>query len=455
MPARALALPTPKIVTTAQKVVQLYHGPGKQPAPLELDALHARFLAAAQQDNWSGITGSDWKKVPWILWYGNSFLADQEAFMKQLHSVLVVSGNVRMWKRMIHIYLLNYGRHKERAATEQRIAEWIQQAFTQPALKDSLKVWQERDQTIGIFKDTSWLKEAALRYLSHYEAKPKPYWKAYGLAGELEAGGYSTALGRAILKQIRTRLIEKPELVESAWSYVMKDDSTPRFQLLRKELIETLLEPWGDVRPPDAVRKSILDRLLFAFKDPRFRTNTSGGWAGVSDAAMHVLRRWLAGVTIEQFFTIIDEIGKEEHWDYRRAFWKAYIRHQAVDDARVALGKEGYALARKILERDATAAAELTNANRASCVLLMRIGDLVIAEFNHNGKCRFWKSNHKGAPALTQEEYSDGMLRVEPPVCNEAFSHTGSPNYNWQRKFRDFINKHTGCHISDKDFRVR
>jgi hypothetical protein len=120
------------------------------------------------------------------------------------------------------------------------------------------------------------------------------------------------------------------------------------------------------------------------------------------------------------------------------------------------LGKQGYALARRILEKDATAAAQLTNSTSpASCVLLMRIGDLVIAEFNHNGKCRFWKASHKNAPTLIHEEYSDPTLRVEAPACNEAFSHGGSPNYTWQRKFRDFIDKHTGCHIRDNDFRVR
>jgi uncharacterized protein YbcV (DUF1398 family) len=299
MPTRMMALPSPKMVATAQKVVQLHHGPGKQPTPVELDTLHAHFLAASQQNKWDEITGSDWKKVAWILWHSSPCLADQEPFMKQLHATLIASSNVRMWKRIIHVYLRDYGKH---AAVEKRMAEWVQEAFTQSALKDALKAWHERDQTIGLFKDASWLKEAALRYLSHYETKPKQYWKEYGLTGELEAGGYSTALGRAILKQIRSQLTKKPELVESAWDYVMKDEANPRFQTLRKELIETLLEPWGDERPSDAVRKNILNRLLIAFKDPRFRNQAGSGWAGVSDSAMHVLRRWLAGVTIEQFF---------------------------------------------------------------------------------------------------------------------------------------------------------
>lgn len=127
-----------------------------------------------------------------------------------------------------------------------------------------------------------------------------------------------------------------------------------------------------------------------------------------------------------------------------------------MDDARVVLGRQGHALAKRILEKDATAAAQLMGATSpASCVLLMRIGDLVIAEFNHNGKCRFWKASHKNAPALIHEEYLDSVLRVDSPACNEAFVHGGSLNYTWQRKFRDFINKHTSCHIRDSDFMVR
>ncbi len=453
MPYRGRTIPPPRIVATAEKITQLYHGSAKQPAKLELDALYKRFLQASQQNKWDDITKSEWKKAPWLLWYASPFLVDQSSFMEKFHSALMASSNGRVWKRVIHVYLMHYGKHKENPIGEQQLAKWLQEACNAAALKDHLIFWRERNNSIGMFNDTSWLKTAAQKYLTDYNTNPQAYWKDFGLSGELETSGYSTAVGHLILRQIRTMLVQKPSLLNSAWHYVMKDEKTVRFPLLRKELIETLLEPWADVSSPADVRKALLGKLLTAFQDPRFRT-AAGHWAGVSDTAKLVLRKWLAGVTIEQFFKIIDDIGQEEHWNYRRAFWKSYIDSQAVDDACVALGREGFAIARQTIEKDALAVSMLNEASPASCVLLIRIGDLVIAEFNHNGKCRFWRATHQNAPTLHADQYNDSRLRVEPPSCLEALSHGGSSTYAWQRKFRDFIRKHTGYQVRDHDFKV-
>lgn len=450
--ANILTFTQPKIVSVAKRIAQTHKGMGQIPPAFELESIYQIFLNAIKNNNLELVTISDWKKSPWVLRYGAEELAENAVFMKYLSKVLMNTANTRLWNRLIHMQLLHYGKSPQQKQSDKTINSWIREAFTIPALKEDLAIWQERNSKIGLFEEAN-LNIAVKYYLSNYVNNTADFWRDFGLTGDLEAGGYSSEVARILLSVAQRMLTERPELVNVVWDYVMQPDGVLRFPLLKKMTIECLLEPWSETPPPSSVRQNILAKLMSAFKDPRFRTN-SAHWSGISDTAIKVIRKWLAAITIEQFFEIIDKTGKEEHWEYRKAFWKAYIKKQFVDDACVALGRDAYTMARSILEKDATAAAILNDANKVQCVLLIKIADLTIAEFNQNGKCRFWESFGSNAPKLHQEEYSDKALRVAPPLCSEALSHHGSKHYTWQQEFAKFIYGNTGYYVNQKDFTV-
>lgn len=81
----------------------------------------------------------------------------------------------------------------------------------------------------------------------------------------------------------------------------------------------------------------------------------------------------------------------------------------------------------------------------------MTIGDMRIAEWSHNGACRFWlnystMSNHpksrlRAVPELYAAEYDGNRLRTTiGPIGFEYLSHVSG----WQRNFAALIYHRTG-----------
>jgi hypothetical protein len=62
-----------------------------------------------------------------------------------------------------------------------------------------------------------------------------------------------------------------------------------------------------------------------------------------------------------------------------------------------------------LFQKGAPAVAPGSPSNQS--VLLMRLGDLIIAEWSHNGAIRFWKSTDKHAPQFHLPEYVGSQLR--------------------------------------------
>jgi hypothetical protein len=78
---------------------------------------------------------------------------------------------------------------------------------------------------------------------------------------------------------------------------------------------------------------------------------------------------------------------------------------------------------------------ELKGASSKQSVLLMRIGNLIIAEWSHSGKCRIWNIDdptysHTQPPLNIQNRsYHASELRA---ACNAEESHFSSANWLWQ-----------------------
>jgi hypothetical protein len=84
-------------------------------------------------------------------------------------------------------------------------------------------------------------------------------------------------------------------------------------------------------------------------------------------------------------------------------------------------------------------------------VLLMRLGDLVIAEWSHSGAMRFWKSGSKDAPEFHLKEYNasdlrNGSIRVKVGGgYRDSIVHT--PNGQWMSSASNAIELHTGVRV--------
>jgi hypothetical protein len=163
--------------------------------------------------------------------------------------------------------------------------------------------------------------------------------------------------------------------------------------------------------------------------------------------------RWLAHATLEQFLKVVDRVAAKHQWDYRRAFWGAYIEKKFVANAWVAFGSSGAHEATKISNQTGDQLmrrfATLGGAAADQAVLLLRIGDLTIADWSHNGKLRIWRRG-AGAPELNLKSYLAPDLRLD-----SDFELVHLPPDGWQQRTEAYIRRHTGIQISEREYMPR
>ena len=78
--------------------------------------------------------------------------------------------------------------------------------------------------------------------------------------------------------------------------------------------------------------------------------------------------------------------------------------------------------------------------SRDHSVLLLKLGDLTIAEFSHNGRVWIWPpKDAKQAPRMYRSTYS------VPDVTGAEidFVHAGSETFRWQTNVADAIRRYT------------
>lgn len=251
----------------------------------------------------------------------------------------------------------------------------------------------------------------------------------------------------------------RPEVIERilTWS---RNAAQPRYPSLRVDVANSMLLPWSKVRAPESIRTILVSYFVKHYGDPRLLGPANPGhhWQGVSQDAISIVRRWLAGDTLRGFLQILQRTA-DEIWQYREKFWMAYYDAGHIDEAWLVLGDEAALRARQIFgnQPSMTYGRFTGGATPQQSVLLLKIGGLVFSEWSHNGSLRAYRDNDPKAPRLYDQRYHGVDLR--DPVSldfhrgqNERpqLTHAASSYGTWQRKARDFINRETGQYLSDR-----
>jgi EH_Signature domain len=164
--------------------------------------------------------------------------------------------------------------------------------------------------------------------------------------------------------------------------------------------------------------------------------------------------RWLAQATLEQFLKVVDRVAAKQQWDYRRTFWGAYIAKRAITNSWVAFGSEGARFAKQLSKNTADKMrlrfATLEGAGADQAVLLLRIGDLVIADWSHNGRLRIWRRGNDSVPEFNNPHYIAKTLRT-----NSDFDTVHLPPDGWQARAEAYIRKHTNVKLTEKEYMPR
>lgn len=220
-------------------------------------------------------------------------------------------------------------------------------------------------------------------------------------------------------------------------------------------VVSALLEPWILERPDEEHRKKIASFLVDAIGDPRLNP---AKWEGIrlrlreicgpdqAAAIIDVLRKWLTEAAMRTFFRAIAKTtDRKDQWRTREEFWLAYLDSGLVIDAWPALGPRAKDQIRMAARADGERLEHgvTMNGPTASSSLIMRIGDLLIAEWSDNGRCRFWPASSDRAPKPYTRQYDNGLLRtMQGGQGFEALAHDASGN--WRYGFARLIYRRTG-----------
>ncbi|WP_354256621.1 EH signature domain-containing protein [Bradyrhizobium sp. F1.13.3] len=272
-----------------------------------------------------------------------------------------------------------------------------------------------------------------------------------GISSQILASEYGTELK---LASIRAALADPvPDTIKELFSWTFADiNGTPI-----SDYYEAILAPFGKVVPPAEVQKVLMSTLVKKFRDPRIEE-----WPRLEgkssedrrEACLGTIKRWLSIEYLDLFIKIIEATAVDRQFNPRKRFWLRYFERGVISDLTLVLASDANAVARRT--RGQSAESEYMkwaslNALPDQSVLLMRLGDLVIAEWSHNGAMRFWKADSRSAPQFHLKDYSGADLRsgsIKIKVGSgyrDSIVHT--PNGQWMTWASNAIEFHTGVRV--------
>jgi len=248
--------------------------------------------------------------------------------------------------------------------------------------------------------------------------------------------------------------------LEAVSSWCGKRRDTAPFERHRGLIADALVMPHADKLPDKPVRDRMLAFLLEKFRDPRTH---SARWTPMK--CTDVVRRWLIEQSLRQFLDVVDEIALDRHWKYRRAFWTAVYDRNLISDACVIFDKAGEARARRLFKGETPYSTWIKGGSGSKTIepghscLLLRIGNGLVAEWSHNGKCNIWlDAQDPSAPKLHDRNYmsSDVTVRsTDRRWIRRSYVHSASDTYSWQSKVADEIFALTNTRVMQGEYTVR
>ncbi len=236
------------------------------------------------------------------------------------------------------------------------------------------------------------------------------------------------------------------------WCYSNKDI------MPNSEVYYILLSNYLSMEPSAGIKRIITDFLLNVFKDPRLFE-----WPDLDNdennikkqSCIKLFRQWLALDDLNLFIEIINETALDRMWKERRDFWLRYFKNKLVSDVTLILASSSDKLAKRIRESNEESNhlnwSKLLGGSSNHSVILMKIGDIIISEWSHNGATRFWKSNQIGAPEFHKRIYNAAELRKDSiPLKFGAVESTSlihDSDGKWRKKLEKNIEYFSGVKI--------
>lgn len=455
----------------------------REPAAYDLQDVHRRVAASWRRDrSLAPLDGRDLRRLPWVLFYPpreRSRIKNGDAERAHPQAELFDSsedGGPADWlgakrgivqeyggwlsggrrTRPVVALLCEYLRvYPVALPTFNELRLLLQDTVEAAALPApaSLQRWRQRCRDFGLLEAGG--AGAFVQKLMSAADTPEDVLRQAGLDDRLARCGFLESGIRTCLPHVELLLTENRfDVVQlDRLLAFLEFDGGLRFddRAMRSSVATALLRPFTE-RPPGSAaketRKSLRPFFLRHFGDPRLRSGKHR-WSGVPPENRRVVIRWINERALEQFFLLVKETALDRHWRYREAFWRAFL--PLDPDIWFVLGRQARSLLRKMNaeSEEPEATATLLDAQSDQSVLLLRMSGVTIVEWSHNGACRFWLGDTRGAPTLYEDRYFGSELKRG---ADNTQRHDGSPAGRWQDEIVKWLRENTGIEIARAEY---
>jgi hypothetical protein len=411
------------------------------------------------------------RDAPWLLWSEDEPLAGRDGLLDHLASQAGQRSGLR--RALIQAWLIGFSEDGPGISEGGMI---IRRLLTR-STDTRLDVWRRAQNRFRLFEPEHGPGHVALEILRSSEPVADVLAAAGLGSAQLATRGYARAIHRRVTEMVGDALASSggEALARCAAFVSPRQDASPARGQLRFSdlpamglLADGLLAPWLSTtrRPPhDEVRRSVQAFLLDHLLDPRINP---ARWQSAKGETRDLIRRWLDEATFEAFFQLIEEYSPEEQFQYRKAFWSAYLERGLIDRLWIALGGTIHSSARSVAELRGSFG-RLKGAGGTDAVLMMRVGNVVLCEWSRIGKLRAWKADWRGCPRLDEFEYTADLFRtkglnfpkaylrykgesIHHPASTDGLRHDMPERSYWQASAGEFMRQVTGVGLTPEEW---
>lgn len=437
----------PVTLKISQRVQNKYAG-GMPPQPNDIEQIFK--VAKEAFAGTSKVSLSD-KELKTLCYFCLDGRVDK-TFFKEICAAVQKQGGRQHFAALLVAYLMNFSRESDRCRDISALL--IEKKSKLP------KIWIRRLERVELL-DIDNIEDIIATQLLQ-SGNENQTFESIGLVGAYRASLLATSALLQTAKIVGAQVAkDNYENVENFIGLISQDNKIKNN--FGQAAMVGLLLPFVELTPSTNLKNKLKELFLLSFNDPRISSHSwpelalSNGGGVARDKCISIIKKWLNFDSIELFFKIIAEHAPDEQFEPRRQLWQDYFDQEYVTDAWVILGPAAQRTAQQMKDADETALglrwSELTGALSEQSVLLMKIGNLVVAEWSHSGKFRAWDDNSPTKPKFYRSAYSgpelrrnSNKIRTKSGSFSDGITHLG----NWVPRAKQYINQQTGIRLSRK-----
>lgn len=245
-------------------------------------------------------------------------------------------------------------------------------------------------------------------------------------SGLLMASTYSSWL-------VKLPDVRSPTQVQQIFNWIRPNGKHHATDDMAAAAIDKVLEPWRRETPSPGFQLELLNQITGIYGDPRHDGATF--WPLVTKDSRDIVKRWLAGKSMDALLEIITKATANHMWQARHHFWKSLYDRKIVTEAWIVLSPAAARIAEDMFNRTGdeiykNIGIQVAKTRRDTCLMIMRVGNYVVVEGSHDYRAHLFRAGNPDAPDLYEAEYDAEALTFP---ANDPWARIHDAPGQWMR----------------------